>query len=133
MLASLHRKVDRLLAGQLKEGRQLVKITEVLDAAGTSLDRLEGDDAALLAKLTEIEQSGGELTPEQAAQAADILARIDAVDAADVAAFNAANGQPAGPAATDGGDAAPSDSAPGSAGDGGTPPADAPSTGDTPA
>jgi hypothetical protein len=132
MLASLHRKVDRLLAGQLKEGRQLVKITEVLDAAGTSLDRLEGDDAALLAKLTEIEQSGGELTPEQAAQASAILARIDAVDAADVAAFNAANGQPA-PAATDGGDAAPSDSAPGSAGDGGAPPADAPSTGDTPA
>jgi hypothetical protein len=122
MLASLHRKVDRLAAGQRHEERQLMQITEVLDRAGTSLDRLEGDDAALLAKLTEIEQNGGTLTPEQAEQAAAILARIDAVDAADVAALAAANGVAA---------PAPSDGSPGTAGD--TPPADGSAEAEQPA
>lgn len=63
-----------------------MKIQDLLDTEGAALDQLSTDDAAVLAKLNEIEQSGGELTADQAAEAQTILSRIAALDAADVAA-----------------------------------------------
>lgn len=63
-----------------------MKIQDLLDTEGAALDQLSTDDAAVIAKLNEIEQSGGELTADQAAEAQTILSRIAALDAADVAA-----------------------------------------------
>lgn len=67
-----------------------MKIQDVLDRAGTSLDALAADDAALLAEMTIIQENGGTLTAEQEAQATAALARIDSLDQADKDALAAA-------------------------------------------
>lgn len=82
-LGSLHRKVDRLLAGQRRNERRDMHIKDLLDQEGVALDQLETDDAAVLAALA----NKDELTPDETAQAQAILGRIAALDAADVAAL----------------------------------------------
>lgn len=87
LLISLSQKVDRLddrvSAGQRREGRFYMKITELLEQAGARLTDIEETDQEILTELTAIQEGGGVLTDEQAEQAAAILARMDAIDASD--------------------------------------------------
>jgi hypothetical protein len=89
-LDRVERDVHRLRTGQEREERLLMKIQDVLDAAGVSLSHLEEDDAALIAALTAIQEAGGTLTDEQVTQANAAIARIDAIDQADKDALAAA-------------------------------------------
>lgn len=82
-LWGLHRKLDAVLGIERREEERMLKIQDVLDRAGTSLDALAADDAELIALAHSIQESGGTLTADQENQANAALARIDSLDAAD--------------------------------------------------
>jgi hypothetical protein len=96
LLARQGRQTRLLLMLLRGEGENAMLIQDVLTQEAAGLTTLEASDKELLADFAAIQAQGGTLTDDQAAQAAQILARIGAVQAADDAAVAAIHGTPVG-------------------------------------